>query len=151
MPLITHSALRQIPDDAKEFFIFTTPVAGVVSAATVGDVQTTTIRITQEAHFVAIKLVYDESVATTACNFFIQIEPSEGDRRLQNDWVRADNYFGTAQLPMIMPQPRLFLANTVVTIRIRNNEANARTTFFSMIGFKIFYDLNQLDLTRRVM
>lgn len=148
MPLITHSALRAIPDDAKEFFVYTTPIAGISLLGVIGDTQTATIRFTQESHFAAIKLVATE---TGSQNYSVVLEPSEGDRRLTNDFVRVANLFGTAQLPMIMPQPRLFLANTVLTLRIQNREAVVNTVFLSFIGFKIFYDINQLDLTRRNM
>lgn len=69
----------------------------------------------------------------------IQITDTGSGRQLMNAPVPIWNLFGSGQIPFILPVPRIFRANSNITVAVANYSAattyNLRLTF---IGTKIF-------------
>ncbi len=130
----------------KEIFdLFVDPVAqsGATIAAGAGVIAT--VRISQEADFVAEKMVFIVSAAAGTPFFTVQIFDNATNRALSNIAVRAELIAGTAQLPRLM-KPRLFRRNSDISFVFTNTSGVTITALqMGFSGYKIF-DPNALNL-----
>lgn len=143
-----------IPDSRKEHFIYSTEEAGVTLATAAGSTALLTIQISQEADFIATKVV-EASVKGAATNTWsAEWLTADTQRQLQNTPVPHDSFFGTAQLPSILSMPRILWRNTTVQFRLTREVAGSVGSdkiWVSLFGYKVFYDLSNLNLTTRTM
>jgi hypothetical protein len=115
------------------------PIAVFIGAATIN----VGIPLDADSDFILCKqaLVAYTAVATMLANpdyTHVMADTGSG-RNLQNTPIHVANSFGTAQLPFILPEPKLFKASSVIQITLINRTAVAAEVFISLIGFKLFY------------
>ncbi len=115
------------------------PAAGVAGSTVIA-----TVRISQEADFVAEKVVEDHEPSQS--NYTVQIFDNATNRALSNLPARVANVAGTAQRPRLW-KPRLFRRNSDISLIFTNLDANNPITGlqFQFSGFKVF-DPNALNL-----
>jgi len=69
----------------------------------------------------------------------VQVSESGSGTTLFDQAVPINNAFGTAQLPFILPVPRLFVANSVISVAVTNVfSANADYFAFTFHGKKLY-------------
>ena len=144
----------QIPDSRKEHFIYGTDEAGVSLATAAGSHANLAIQISQEADFICTKMVSSSKLGGTGNTWSVEMVTGDTSRQLQNTPIPTDSFFGTAQLPGIMSMPRIFWRNTTITFRLTREVAGitgSDTVWIAMWGYKVFYDLANLNLTTRNM
>jgi hypothetical protein len=125
------------------FDLVVDPVAQSGAAIAAGAVVVATVRISQEADFVAEKWVF--TAGPLGAGFSVRIEDSSTGRALSNVAVDINNVAGTAQRPRIL-KPRLFRRNADVSVTFTNTSPAPITALqFVMSGYKIF-DKNALNL-----
>ena len=125
------------------FDLINDPVAQSGAPIGIAAVQIGTVRISQDADFVAEKFVF--SVLPLGANFQVRITDDGSGRNLSNIPVDINNVAGTAQRPRIL-KPRLFKRNGDVSIEFTNTSGAPITALqFVMSGYKIFNE-NALNL-----
>jgi len=142
----TLSALGQEPGGQgviKDFYVYQEDFAAVLA----GQSQTGSINVQADSDFVLQKMTF---VADLAGNpqtdsgriiplMSVQITDTGSGRNLMEAACPIPSIFGTGQIPFILPQPKLFLARSSITITVSNFSAatdyNARLSF---IGHKVF-------------
>lgn len=119
------------------------PVAQSGAPIAVGGSVIATVRISQEADFVAEKIVAD--TMPLGSQFTVQIFDNATNRALSNIPLRVANAAGTAQRPRII-KPRLFRRNSDISFLFTNVDT-APITALQLVfnGYKIF-DPNSLNL-----
>ena len=144
----------------QEFYIYTTTTSPISLAAAVGSTAQGTVEITQEADFVATKIISfardatdpdagANTEGTTGQPFEVRLIDGSTDRQMMNNFQHSLNVVGTAQRPGILPKARLFTRNSNITVEFRSlGTPQITEIFFALWGYKI-YDLAALDLTRR--
>lgn len=70
--------------------------------------------------------------------FTVVMESTSGGRNFQSQAEDFDNFFGTAQLPMIWGAPLFVKPAATIQITLTNLIATARDVRVSILGFKIF-------------
>jgi hypothetical protein len=69
----------------------------------------------------------------------IQVTDTGSGTTLFDQAIPILSAFGTAQLPFMLPVPRLFVANSVINVAITNvNSTNNQSYWFNFHGRKIF-------------
>ena len=115
------------------------PIGTFVGTATI----TVSIPLDADADFILCKqaLVSYSAVGTVIANpdYTHVMNDTGSGRNLQNIAIHVGNAFGTAQLPFILPEPKLFKASAVINITLIYRTAVAAEVFVSFIGFKLFY------------
>jgi hypothetical protein len=128
--------LGQCEPDFFTYDAFFNPLGGA------GNI-TVNVAIQADSDFVlrGLTLVAYSAVGVLVANpdYLISIFDSGSGRQLMNQPVHIGNLTGTAQLPFILPEPRLIAAASVIQINLINNTAIAAVVHVSMIGFKLFY------------
>jgi len=129
----------------------------VTIGGAVGDVETATIQISQEADFIASRLVY---IGVTAAGVIMPPQTATGpsvtclitdgatDRQLSNVQLHLDTMGGTGSRSVPWVKNRLFRRNSTINFAFTNRQAVATTLWLTLWGYKI-YDQNALDLVRR--
>jgi hypothetical protein len=144
----------EIPENRKEAFIFGTEEAGLTLPIAAGLSISGSIQISQEADFVCTKVVRTHVLGAATNTYSVEIVMGDTDRQLQNVPIPQDNMFGTAQLPAILSMPRILWRNTTIKFRASRIVAGATGSdliWFALHGYKVFYDLSNLNLTSRQM
>lgn len=119
------------------------PVAQSGASIPVGGSVIATVRISQEADFVAEKIVAD--TAPLGSQFTVQIFDNATNRALSNIPLRVANVAGTAQRPRII-KPRLFRRNSDISFLFTNIDTVPLTALQLVFeGYKVF-DPNALNL-----
>lgn len=123
---------------------------------TVGNVQTGTIHIDQDADFVcsrlhSIALVTSTGVimppqTATGPSYQTLIRNGGSDRQLMQVDAHNETLFGTGQRSVPFTKNYVFRRNSDVQIRLTNLQAVATQVWISLWGYKIF-DRTALDLT----
>jgi hypothetical protein len=148
------SPLDKIPPERTEHFIYGTEEAGIDLAVAAGSTARLTIDITQEADFIATKAVDFAILGAAANSWNVAMVASDTDRQLQNQGIPRPNFFGTAQLPGIFSKPRILWRNTRLSFtltRVVAGAVAADKVWIALWGYKVFYDLSNLNLTTRQM
>lgn len=121
------------------------PIAQGGIAIAVGATAIATVRIGQEADFVAEKIVADH--VPFAEPYVVQIFDNATNRALSNIPIRNDNLVGTGERPRII-KPRLFRRNSDLSFVFTNVGVNPITVLqLVLCGYKIF-DPCSLNLNR---
>lgn len=124
-----------------DFFVYVAhfPIGTFVGNATI----IVNVPIQADSDFLlrALSLVSYTAPATPLASpdYMIQIFDTGSGRALSSATVHVGNMCGTAQLPFILPEPRLFSAGGVVQVTLVNNTAVASLVDVGLIGFKVFY------------
>lgn len=144
----TLSALGQDPGNAnvgviKDFYIYEEDFSALASGTTA----TGAINIQADSDFVLQKLTYFADIAAASQTdssrivplASVQITDTGSGRNLMESAAPISNVFGTGEIPFILPQPKLFLARSTITITVANFHASATYNIrLSFIGHKVF-------------
>lgn len=122
-----------------QFFTYTMPFAGVASLASA----TAQLQIDASSDFLVVSQSFaaidDTTTLAVASAALIQVNDSGSGTTLWNVATPITNLFGTAQLPFLLPMPRLFTANATMTGTLTNQTtANATSFYLSFHGVKIW-------------
>jgi hypothetical protein len=122
-------------------------------SATIGDTNTATIEIGQEADFVATRFLGTDvnpatGVVITGSWELVSIRDGGSDRELLALPVHRNALIGTAERSVPFSKNRLFRRNTTITFAFRQLQAVATRIYLVAQGYKI-YDEAALDLVRR--
>lgn len=144
----------RIPENRMEHFVYGTEEAGVSLPIAAGSIATLTMDITQEADFVATKITDFAILGAVANTWSVEMITSDTDRQLQNRAIPRASFVGTAQLPGIFSKPRILWRNTRIKFTLTRQVAGATaddTIWIALWGYKVFYDMANLNLTGRQM
>ncbi len=131
------------PQVIKDFYVYEEDFSALTSGATALG----SINIQADSDFVVQKLTYFADIAAGAQLdstriiplVSIQITDSGSGRNLMEAPVALSNIFGTGELPFILPQPKLFLARSTISISVTNFDAAVTYNLrLSLIGYKVF-------------
>ena len=129
---------------ARDFFIYGANFLALAPATTA----TQSISIQADSDFVVQKLTYHADIAGAAQTDSSQIIPNAtviitdtgSGRQLMNQAINLTDFFGTGQSPFILPQPKIFRANTLISITVVSYEAaetlNLRLSFIGVKSFQ---------------
>ena len=125
---------QQDPYFAKDFFVYELDMTVSLAA-----LATTTLNFTIQADsdFLWTKGTFIQTGTGVPA---IIIQDTGSGRNLSTQAVPVANFFGTGQLPFILPRQRIFVARATVNVTVTNLDAvNAVTTLrLSFIGEKGF-------------
>lgn len=127
----------------RDFFVYEVETEAIATGATTTD----SIQIQSDADFIWQKATYQADLAGVAQtdasrvipNVLIQITDSGSNRQLFFNPVPIQNVFGTGRVPFILPNPRLFIKTSTITIEFTSFEVAATPTVrLSFIGYKFY-------------
>jgi hypothetical protein len=126
-------------DKQKDFFIYSVEFLPLAVSATA----TQPIAIQSDSHFLVefiTGVVTDTTNATFIANVpeLALITDSGSGRQFMDRPIHWNNVFGTAQLPSVLPFPKIINAGSTVTVQLTNLEATARNVRIAFLGFKVF-------------
>lgn len=112
-------------------------------AAAAATVATAQLQIQNDSDFLIVEQSFsvNDTVTTldVASSPLIQLTDQGSGQTMFNVAMPALNIFGTAQLPLMLPVPRLLSKNSTLTGSLTTRTtANISTYTFSFIGFKIW-------------
>jgi hypothetical protein len=128
----------------KDLFIYEIDFPALAAAASA----TAQLAVQADSDFIWSKSAQMSDVAAAAQTVSTQVIPlasvlitdSGAGRQLMNTAVPIFNIFGNGQIPFILPRPRIFRSQSVVTVQVTNY--SAATTYnikLSFIGEKGFW------------
>lgn len=128
----------------KDFFIYRSGVASLAAGASLTDA----INIQADAPFIWVKTSYFVDLDGTAITentrqiplVNLSIQDSGSGRNLQNNPVPLDAIAGRGALPFVLPQPRIFKANSTIQLTYTNfsTATSYANIYVAMIGYKSF-------------
>lgn len=134
----------QRPQRRTAFFTYSSLLASIASGANGAG----SFTVDQDADFELMKLTYFADVAggaethDTAVVPLVTVQITEGGAsgfQWQNQALPIPALFGTAEVPFILPQPRLILAGQTVNLAFLNiSSATTYRLYLAFIGRKIF-------------
>lgn len=127
----------------KDFFVYQEDFSAIANGATASG----NINIQADSDFVVQKLTYFADIAAAVQTDSSRVIPlvsvlvtdTGSGRNLMESALPISNLFGTGEIPFILPQPKMFLARSTITVTLAN--FSAATTYnvrLSFIGYKIF-------------
>lgn len=128
---------------AKDFFIYAADFTGLAS----GSSQTQTINIQADSDFVVQKLTFAANVANAGQTDSSRVIPlcsllitdTGSGRQLSNIPIDLSTLFGTGEIPFILPQPKVFVARSNISLQLANYDAaQTYNVKLSLIGMKLF-------------
>lgn len=129
---------------ARDFFIY--PLT--FSALAAGTSQTQNISVQQDSNFVLRKIGYAADISAAAQTDSSRVIPlvsviitDQGSgRQIMSGAVPLSIFIGDGRLPFILPQPKVFLARTVIAVTLANYSlATTYNVYLGFIGEKEFY------------
>ena len=129
---------------ARDFFIY----GANFLALAPGVSATQSISIQADSDFVVQKLAYRADVAAAGQTQSTRVIPlttilitdTGSGRQLMNQAINMADFFGTGESPFILPQPKIFRANTLISITLANFDAaqtyNIRLSFIGVKSFQ---------------
>jgi len=127
----------------KDFYVYQSSVASIANGANATD----TINIQADSDFILQKLTFVADVAAAAQTdssrvlplITVQLTDTGSGRQIFSDPVPIPAIFGRGELPFILPNPRLFRANTTIAISYSNYDAALTyQIFLQFVGMKIY-------------
>lgn len=126
-------------DKQKDFFIYTVEFLPLAASATASQ----SVNVQSDSHFL---IEFVTGTVTDVANAVFVASPPElilitdsgSGRQFMDRPVHWLNLFGTAQLPGVLPFPKIINAGSTISVQIQNLEAVARNVRISFIGFKVF-------------
>lgn len=148
--LLDYQALSQMSDQdifalfgIRDIFIQEIDFAGLAAAGTA----TGSFTVQQDANFLWQYGMYFADIAAAAQTDSTRVIPlvsviitDEGSgRQLMQSAVPVPSLFGTGEMPLILPTPRFFRAQTQVSVSVTNFDAAATYNLkLSLLGTKFF-------------
>jgi len=128
---------------AKDFYIYQEDFAAVAP----NNSATGSIQIQADSDFILQKLTYFADIAAAAQTadsrvvplMTLQIIDTGSGRNLIETPAPIPSFFGTGELPFILPTPRVFFARSTITLNVANFDAAATYNLkLSFIGYKAY-------------
>ena len=127
---------------SSDFFVYTASF-GTVNASTTQSAQ---IQIEADSLFQVQKLSYFCSLGATMTTdsmvvplMNVMIRDSASSRQLLKTAVPLSSVAGTGQLPFIIPEQRVFMPNSIITVELSNASSdNYQNVFVNFIGRKLY-------------
>lgn len=130
---------------AKDFFAYVVEFLPLGAGATA----TLPVQIQADSDFllveaVAVTTLADNATFVANVPTLVQINDSGSGRNLFSSPVHYNNLFGTAQLPGIVPFPKVLRASATLSTTLTGLDATARNIRIAYTGFKVFgFDWDQ--------
>jgi hypothetical protein len=130
-------------DRRRDFYIYEARAAAIATGASVNDV----INIEADSDFILQKLTYSADIAGVAQlestrivpNVSVQIVDTGSGRQLMQNPIPIAAFFGSGELPFILPNPRLFMRNSTIQIAFTSFEVAITPNIdLAFIGYKIY-------------
>lgn len=127
----------------KDFFIYGSNFLSLAAGTTA----TNTVSIQADSDFELMKLAFAADVAAGVQTDSTRVIPqctliildTGSGRQLMNQGIDLSTFFGTGQMPFIMPLIKTFRANTAIQLALTNySAAQTYNVRLSLIGAKIF-------------
>jgi hypothetical protein len=135
----------------RDLYVYEAQALALAASATITD----TIQIEADSSFILQKLTYHAPApAATALaanalglvesqkiipNVAIVITDTGSGRQLMPAPIPIPSLFGDGKLPFILPNPRLFMRNSTISIQFTNLDAtNAYSVRLAFIGYKVY-------------
>lgn len=127
----------------RDFYIYESETVAIAVGASTND----TISIEADSDFILQKLTYQADIAGATQldgtrllpNVSLQITDTGSGRQLMQNPIPIPSFFGTGQLPFILPNPRLFMRNSTIQIAFTSFEAAITPTVrLAFIGYKVY-------------
>lgn len=127
----------------RDFYVYEAETLAIAVGASTND----TINIEADSDFILQKLTYQADNAGIAQtdssrvipNVSVQITDTGSGRQLMQDFIPVSSFFGTGQLPFILPNPRLFMRNSTIQIAFTSFEVAATPNVrLAFIGYKVY-------------
>lgn len=102
-----------------------------------------TLQIQADSDFLVVETAYaaidQTTVLDVAADGLIQLTDSGSGSNLFSSAIPLSTWFGTAQLPFLLPQPKLLSANATITGSLSTNTlANATSFYLAFHGMKVY-------------
>ena len=127
-------------DKQKDYFVYIAEFLPLLASA---NAQVTQISIQSDSHFL-VELITGVVTDTTNATFLanvpelVTLSDSGSGRQFMSGPVHWNNLLGTAQLPGVLPFPKIVNAGSTINVTLTNLEATARNVRIALIGFKVF-------------
>ncbi len=127
----------------RDFYVYEVETIAIAVGASTND----TISIEADSDFILQKLTYAADIAGASQtestriipNVLLQITDTGSGRQLMQDPIPIPSFFGTGQLPFILPNPRLFMRNSTIQIAFTSFEAAVTPDVrLAFIGYKVY-------------
>lgn len=125
-------------------YAFVFPVSELTASAQV----TKSINIENDSQFLWTKATYfafvDNSVSYDASTrtiplVTVQWRDTSSSNQIFNVPIYVENFFGTGEIPFILPEPKLLEPRTTVSVDATNqHSADAYSLYLCMIGMKLY-------------
>lgn len=124
----------------KDFFTYSTSFLPLAAGASASQ----TIQINSDSHFLIVMAALTARLDVAAATFSpdppltAEIQTSGSGRLFQNEPTDVRNVFGSAELPGILPYPKVIDGGSTVTVRLASlgtADLNIRVAF---LGLKIY-------------
>lgn len=135
------------PEDVRQkrrdFYIYEAEALALASGASSNDV----VNIEADSNFILQKLAYQADIAAAAFtattrpipNVTVQIIDTGSGRQLMSNPIPIPSFFGTGELPFILPNPRLFMRNSSIQVAFTNFDAAVTYNIrLALIGYKVY-------------
>lgn len=135
----------------RDLYVYEAQALALAASATTTD----TIQIEADSSFILQKLAFHNlapagtALAASALGLVegqriitpvtVVITDTGSGRQLMPSGIPIPSLFGTGQLPFILPNPRLFMRNSTISVQFTNLDAtNAYTVRLAFIGYKVY-------------
>lgn len=135
----------------RDLYVYEAQALALAASASVTD----TIQIEADSSFILQKLAFHNLapagtvLAASALGLVdgqriitpvtVIITDTGSGRQLMPTGIPIPSLFGTGQLPFILPNPRLFMRNSTISVQFTNLDAtNAYTVRLAFIGYKVY-------------
>lgn len=127
----------------RDFYVYEAETIAIAVGASTND----TISIEADSDFILQKLTYAADIAGASQleatrlvpNVLLQITDTGSGRQLMQDPIPIPSFFGTGQLPFILPNPRLFMRNSTIQVAFTSYEAAVTPDVrLAFIGYKVY-------------
>lgn len=126
----------------RDWYNYPADYVGIAASAT----QSQDVKISDDADFILVLQMATVSNAAqttffTPAPFTVSIKDAGAGRDLVSAPVHLNNLFGTAQMPFVLPQPKLLFRASTYTVTITNLDAAAAYTVrLGFSGYKVYGD-----------
>ena len=147
MAFVTYKKLQQAETAGKvvlDYFVYTASLASLGVGASLS----TVVNIENDSSFILDKMAYMVDIAGAAQTestkiiplVTVAIQDSGSGRLLQSSAVPISAIAGNGELPFVLPQPRVFTANSTISFTFANESAAEvyRNLRLMLIGRKVF-------------
>ena len=128
----------------RDFYVYEAQATLLAVGASSNDV----INIEADSDFILQKLAYQADLNSgdpvtdstrVIPNVSVQLIDTGSGRQLMQQPIPIPSFFGTGQLPFILPNPRLFMRNSTIQVAFTSFEnASVPTIRLAFIGYKVY-------------